>query len=176
LAASNVNVVVITGNLTKDPELRSTGGGTPVCEMRVAVNSRRKDQSGQWVDKPNYFDVVVFGAQGENCANYLSRGRPLAVEGRLDWREWEAKEGGGKRQAVQIIANSVQFLGSRDGGAPNGNGGGGGQGNYNNQGNQGYGNQGGNQGYGGGQSDVPADVSDFGPVSTGGGQEDDIPF
>jgi single-strand DNA-binding protein len=173
-----VNVVVITGNLTKDPELRSTGGGTPVCEMRVAVNSRRKDQSGQWVDKPNFFDVVVFGAQGENCANYLSRGRPVAVEGRLDWREWEAKEGGGKRQAVQIIANSVQFLGSRDGGgAPNG-GGGGGQG-QGNQGNQGYGNnQGnqGNQGYGAPPSDVPADVSDFGPVSTGGGQEDDIPF
>jgi single-strand DNA-binding protein len=176
LAASNVNVVVITGNLTKDPELRSTGGGTPVCEMRVAVNSRRKDQSGQWVDKPNFFDVVVFGAQGENCANYLSRGRPVAVEGRLDWREWEAKEGGGKRQAVQIIANSVQFLGSRDGGgAPNGGGGGQGQG----QGNQSYGNQGnqGNQSYGAPASDVPADESDFGPVSTGGGgQEDDIPF
>ena len=176
MAASNVNVVVITGNLTKDPELRSTGGGTSVCEMRVAVNSRRKDQSGQWVDKPNFFDVVVFGAQGENCANYLARGRPVAVEGRLDWREWEAKEGGGKRQAVQIIANSVQFLGSRDGGgAPNG-GGGGGQG----QGNQGYGNQGNqgnNQGYGAPAGNVPADESDFGPVSTGGGgQEDDIPF
>ncbi|HVW45846.1 MAG TPA: single-stranded DNA-binding protein [Solirubrobacterales bacterium] len=180
MAASNVNVVVITGNLTKDPELRSTGGGTSVCEMRVAVNSRRKDQSGQWVDKPNYFDVVVFGAQGENCANYLSRGRPVAVEGRLDWREWEAKEGGGKRQAVQIIANSVQFLGSRDGGgAPNGNGGGQGQGNqgYGNQGNQGYGGGGQNQSYGAPAGDVPADESDFGPVSTGGGpQEDDIPF
>ena len=59
MAASNVNVVVITGNLTKDPELRSTTGGTSVCEMRVAVNSRRKDQSGQWVDKPNYFDVEI---------------------------------------------------------------------------------------------------------------------
>jgi single-strand DNA-binding protein len=112
----NVNVSVITGNLTKDPELRSTNGGMSVCEMRVAVNSRRKDQSGQWVDKPNYFDVVAFGAQGENCANYLSRGRPLAVEGRLDWREWEAKDGS-KRQAVQIIANSVQFLGSKDDGS-----------------------------------------------------------
>ena len=122
MAASNVNVVVITGNLTRDPELRSTGGGTSVCEMRVAVNSRRKDgQSGQWVDKPNYFDVVVFGAQADNCATYLQRGRPVAVEGRLDWREWEAKDGSGKRQAVQIIANTVQFLGSRDGGgAPNG--------------------------------------------------------
>jgi single-strand DNA-binding protein len=163
LAASNVNVVVITGNLTQDPELRSTGGGTSVCEMRVAVNSRRKDQSGQWVDKPNYFNVVVFGAQADNCATYLSRGRPVAIEGRLDWREWEAKEGGGKRQAVQIIANTVQFLGSRDGGgAPNANGGG-----QQQQQQQPYSPQ---------ASDVPADESDFGPVSTGGGAEDDIPF
>jgi single-strand DNA-binding protein len=155
-----VNVVVITGNLTRDPELRSTGGGTSLCELRVAVNSRRKDgQSGQWVDKPNYFDVTVWGAQGENCANYLSKGRPVAIEGRLDWREWEAKDGG-KRQAVQIIANTVQFLGSRDG---SGGGPGGGNGN------------------GGGfspQSDVPADTSDFegAAASSGGGSEDDIPF
>jgi len=168
-----VNVVVITGNLTKDPELRSTTGGMSVCEMRVAVNSRRKDQSGQWVDKPNFFDVVVFGAQGENCANYLSRGRPVAVEGRLDWREWEAKEGGGKRQAVQIIANSVQFLGSRDGGgAPNGNGGGQ---QYQQQQPPPQQQQPPQQSYSPQQSDVPADESDFGPVSTGG-QEDDIPF
>lgn len=163
MAASNVNVVVITGNLTRDPELRHTGGGTAVCELRVAVNSRRKDgATGEWADKPNYFDVVVWGAQGENCATYLAKGRPVAIEGRLDWREWEAKDGGGKRQAVQIIANTVQFLGSRDGG------GGGGQGN----------------GGGGGftpQSDVPADTSDFqgagvGGGGGGGGSEDDIPF
>jgi single-strand DNA-binding protein len=158
VAASNINVVVITGNLTKDPELRSTGGGTSVCELRVAVNSRRKDgQTGEWVDKPNYFDVVVWGAQGENCANYLSKGRPVAVEGRLDWREWEAKDGGGKRQAVQIIANSVQFLGSRDGSG----GGGGGNGNGFSP-----------------SSDVPADTSDYAgaPAGGGGGADDDIPF
>ncbi len=153
MAASNVNVVVITGNLTRDPELRSTPGGTSVCKLRVAVNSRRKDgQSGQWVDKPNYFDVVVWGAQGENCANYLAKGRPVAIEGRLDWREWE--KDGVKRQTVEIIANSVQFLGSRDG---SGNGGG---------------------GEGGGfspSSDVPADSSDFAGATAGGG-DDDIPF
>jgi single-strand DNA-binding protein len=156
LAASNVNVVVITGNLTRDPELRHTGGGTAICELRVAVNSRRKDQSGNWVDKPNYFDVVVWGAQGENCATYLAKGRPVAIEGRLDWREWEAKDGSGKRQAVQIIANTVQFLGSRDGsgGQPNGNGGG-----FNPP------------------SDVPADTSDFEGAAAGAGSaEDDIPF
>ena len=90
----------------------------------MAVNSRRKDgQTGEWVDKPNYFDVTVWGAQGENCANYLSKGRPVAVEGRLDWSEWEAKDGSGKRQKVQIVANSVQFLGSRDGSGGGGEGG-----------------------------------------------------
>ena len=87
----------------------------------MAVNSRRKDQSGEWVDKPNYFDVTVWGAQGENCATYLSKGRPVAVEGRLDWREWEAQDGI-KRQSVEIIANSVQFLGCRDGAGGGGNG------------------------------------------------------
>ena len=154
MAATNVNVVVITGNLTKDPELRTTPNGTSVCKLRVAVNSRRKDSaSGDWVDKPNYFDVTVWGAQGENCATYLSKGRPVAVEGRLDWREWEAQDGSGKRQAVEIIANSVQFLGSRGDAPQSGNG---------------------IQG-----SDVPADTSDFegekAGVGTGDG-DDDIPF
>jgi single-strand DNA-binding protein len=114
MAAENVNVVVITGNLTRDPELRHTGSGMALCELRVAVNSRRKNgQSGEWVDKPNYFDVTVWGTQGENCSTYLAKGRPVAIEGRLDWREWEAKDGG-KRQAVQIIAEKVQFLNVRD--------------------------------------------------------------
>ena len=111
MAATNINRVVLTGNLTRDPELRTTPSGTSVCGLRIACNTRRKDASGQWVDKPNYFDVTVWGAQGENCAQYLSKGRPVAVDGRLEWREWEDKEGN-KRQAVDIIADSVQFLGS----------------------------------------------------------------
>jgi len=159
VAASNINVVAITGNLTKDPELRSTPSGTSVCKLRVAVNSRRKDgQSGEWVDKPNYFDVTVWGAQGENCANYLSKGRPVAVEGRLDWREWEAQDGS-KRQSIEIIANSVQFLGSRSDNQGGGNSGGGGNGFQP-------------------SSDVPADTSDFegATASSGGGSDDDIPF
>jgi single-strand DNA-binding protein len=159
MAASNVNVVVVTGNLTRDPELRSTGGGTSVCEMRVAVNSRRKNgQTGEWEDKPNFFDVVVFGAQADNCATYLHRGRPLAVEGRLDWREWEANDGSGKRQAVQIIGNTVQFLGSRDG-APKAD-------------------------KEAGPESTPAGAPEEGrwtpepqqPVGVGASQEDDIPF
>ena len=151
MAATNVNRVVITGNLTRDPELRSTGGGLSVCSLRVAVNTRRKDQgSGEWVDKPNYFDVTVWGAQGENCAQYLAKGRPVAVDGRLEWREWQDKEGN-KRQSVDIIADSVQFLGSREGGE--------------------------NGGRFTPQSDVPADTGDFeqAPVAAGSA-DDDIPF
>ena len=93
--AANINRVVLVGNLTRDPELRHTPGGTPVCSLRIAVNSRRKDESGNWTDKPNYFSVSVFGNQAESCAQYLSKGRPVAVDGRLDWREWQAQDGGG---------------------------------------------------------------------------------
>jgi single-strand DNA-binding protein len=112
---ANINRVVLVGNLTRDPELRHTPGGTPVCSLRIAVNSRRRDESGNWVDKPNYFDVSVFGNQAESSAQYLSKGRPVGIDGRLDWREWEAQDGS-KRQAVQVIAETVQFLGGRDGG------------------------------------------------------------
>ncbi len=150
MAATNLNRVVITGNLTRDPELRNTSGGTPVCSLRVAVNTRRKNAEGEWVDKPNYFDVTVWGAQGENCANYLHKGRPVAVDGRLEWREWEDKSGA-KRQSVDIIADSVQFLGSREGGE--------------------------NGGRSAPQTDVPADTSDFQPAPAGGKDgDDDIPF
>ncbi len=118
MAATNINRVVMTGNLTADPELRSLPSGMSVCKLRIACNTRRKNQStGEWEDKPNYFDVTVWGAQGENAARYLSKGRPVAIDGRLEWREWEAQDGT-KRQATDIIADSVQFLGSRDEGAP----------------------------------------------------------
>jgi single-strand DNA-binding protein len=159
VAATNINRVVLTGNLTRDPELRSTSSGLAVCSLRIASNTRRKDQStGEWVDKPNYFDVTVWGAQGENCARFLSKGRPVAIDGRLEWREWDTPDGH-KRQAVDIIADSVQFLGGREDGP-----GGGGNGFTP-------------------RSDVPADASDFQPqpaAAVGGGSsnagDDDIPF
>ena len=114
--AANINRVVLLGNLTTDPELRHTPSGTAVCKLRLAVNTRRKDgATGEWTEKPNYFDITVWGNQGENCAQYLSRGRPVAVDGRLEWREWEAQDGT-KRQAVEIVADSVQFLGGRQDG------------------------------------------------------------
>ena len=107
-----INRVVLVGNLTRDPELRHTPSGTAVCNLRLAVNTRRKDETGQWVDKPNYFDITVWGNQGERCAQYLTKGRPVAIDGRLEWREWETPEGN-KRQAVDVVADTVQFLGGR---------------------------------------------------------------
>lgn len=117
--AVNINRVTVTGNLTRDPELRHTNGGNAVCSMRVAVNGRRKDSGGDWVDKPNYFDVTAWGGQGENCAKFLEKGRPVAIDGRLDWREWEDRDGN-KRQSVEIVAESVQFLGGSDSDRGNG--------------------------------------------------------
>jgi single-strand DNA-binding protein len=154
MAATNINRVVLTGNLTRDPELRNTPSGTSVCSLRLAVNTSRKDASGQWVDKPNYFDITVWGRQGENVAQYVSKGRPIAVDGRLEWREYTDKDGN-NRQAVEIVADSVQFLGGRD---ENGGGGNGGGQRFTPQ------------------SDVPADTGDFQPAGAGAGSDDDIPF
>jgi single-strand DNA-binding protein len=158
VAATNINRVVLTGNLTADPELRSLASGNSVCKLRIACNTRRKNNaSGEWEDKPNYFDVTVWGAQGENCARFLSKGRPIALDGRLEWREWQDKEGN-TRQSIDIIADSVQFLSSREDG----------------------------QGGGGGgftpRSDVPVNESDFQQVGAPAGNgaatasDDDIPF
>jgi len=118
--AANINRVVLVGNLTRDPELRHTPSGMAVCSLRIAVNTRRKDSStGEWTEKPNYFDITVWGNQGESCAQYLAKGRPVAVDGRLEWREWDAQDGT-KRQAVEIIAENTQFVGSREGGGGGG--------------------------------------------------------
>ena len=158
MAATNINRVVLTGNLTRDPDLRSTPTGTPVCSLRIASNTRRKE-NGEWVDKPNYFSVTVWGAQGENCARFLSRGRGVCIDGRLEWREWQTQEGQ-KREAVELVADAVQFLGGREDGA-----GGGGMA------------AGANNGFAP-HSDVPADTSDFAPVGARNSApaDDDIPF
>jgi single-strand DNA-binding protein len=158
MAATNINRVVLVGNLTRDPELRHTPSGMAVCSLRLAVNTRRKDgATGEWTEKPNYFDITVWGNQGENCAQYLSKGRPVGIDGRLEWREWQTQEGQ-KRESIEIVADAVQFLGGREEGAPMG-------------------------GSGNGfapHSDVPADTSDFAqPVGARGNApaaDDDIPF
>jgi single-strand DNA-binding protein len=106
----NINRVIITGNLTGDPELRTLSSGSAICKLRVACNTRQKIE-GEWKDKPNYFNVTVFGAQGENTAKYLDKGSAVAIDGRLEWREWETD--GQKRQAVDIVADTIQFLSTR---------------------------------------------------------------
>jgi single-strand DNA-binding protein len=161
MAATNINRVVLTGNLTRDPELRSTQSGMSVCSLRIASNTRRKNQAtGEWEDKPNFFDVTVWGAQGENCARFLSKGRPVALDGRLEWREWETQDGQ-KRQSVEIVADAVQFLGGREDGG---------------------GGMGAQSGGFTPRSDVPVDDRDFQPAGAGAGRsngapaDDDIPF
>ena len=79
MSSSNINHVVLTGRLTSDPDLRTFPSGNSVCELRVAVNARRREQAGEWVEKPNFFDVVVYGASGENVAKHMHKGRPVAV-------------------------------------------------------------------------------------------------
>ena len=157
MAGGNINRVVLTGNLTRDPELRSLPSGNSVCSLRIACNGRRKNNAtNQWEDVPNYFDITVWGAQGENCHRYLSKGRPVAVDGRLQWREFNDKEGN-KRQAVDIVAESVQFLSSpQEGSSGNSNGF--------------------SSSVRAAESDVPIDTGDFDrtPVSTGA--DEDIPF
>jgi single-strand DNA-binding protein len=116
----NINTVTITGNLTADPELRTTPSGMEICNLRVAVNGRRKE-GDNWVDKPNFFDVTVFGGRGKSCAEHLAKGRPIAVNGRLDWSEWVDKDTQKKRSKVTIIADNIQFLGSGTGQQNTGN-------------------------------------------------------
>jgi single-strand DNA-binding protein len=151
----NINRVVLTGNLTRDPDLRSTGGGLAVCKLGIACNTRKKNgQTGNWEEKPNFFRVTVFGAQAENCAQYLKKGRPVAIDGRLEWSQYEVE--GQKRESVDIIADSVQFLGGRDD-AGNGNGF--------------------SSGARATESDIPIDTGDFEAQPVGAGvADDDIPF
>jgi single-strand DNA-binding protein len=151
---ADLNRVTLVGRLTRDPELRHTAAGDPVCSIRLAVSSRARDENGNWGDKSNYFDVTVFGRQAETASTYLTKGRRIGVDGRLSWREWQAQDGT-RRQNVEIIAGDVFFLDSREGGA-NG---------------QGFGQQPAQSG-----SDLPADTSDMQPAPAAPGGDDDIPF
>jgi single-strand DNA-binding protein len=155
--AGDINRVIITGRLTKDPELASVAGNeTSVCRLRIATNGRRRNpDTGQWEDQPNFFDVTVWGQQGENCQRFLTKGRQIAIDGRLRFREWTTNEGQ-KRNAVDIIGESVQFLGGRDD-AGSGNG-------FSSSGRA-------------AEGDVPIDSSDFASAPVAAGvADDDIPF
>src|SRR4051794_10105321 len=155
---ANINRVVIEGNLTRDPELKQLSTGNSVCKLRVAVNDRVRDrETGQWSDKPNYFDVTVFGGQGESCSRFLQKGSGIIVDGRLSWREWDAQDGT-KRQSVEIIAENTRFVGGRDGAS---------------SGSSGF--EGGRGGGGYGSDDfTPAPAR--GPAPVAAADDDDIPF
>jgi single-strand DNA-binding protein len=146
--AGDINRVTIVGRLTRDPELRHLPSGTAVLQLGVAVNGRQKDEAGNWIDKPNFFDVKVFGNQADTLNTHLSKGRRIGVDGRLDWSSWEAQDGS-KRSKVEIVAQSVQFLDSRGDGELPGN---------------------------GGNQFVPAGATAGSDADFGGGADDDIPF
>jgi single-strand DNA-binding protein len=116
MSSFNINRVVLVGRLTRDPELRALPTGGSVCSLRIACNSSRKDGEGEYSERPNFFDVSVFGTSAENISSFIGKGSRVAIDGRLSWREWEASDGA-RRQAVSIVADTVQFLdrpGERD--------------------------------------------------------------
>ncbi len=148
---AGINKVILVGNLGSDPELRNTPSGTSVCEFSVATNETWKGKDGQTQDRTEWHRIIVWGRLGENCAKFLSKGRQVYVEGRLQTRSWEDKDGN-KRYTTEIVARDIQFLGGggsrggSEGGPPPVNDQGGGDGGF----------SGGNDGGGGGGGgDIP---------------------
>ncbi len=112
----SINRATISGNLTRDGELRSTASGMPVLSFSVAVNDRRKNnQTGEWEEVPNFIDCTMFGPRAKGLSQYLTKGTKVAVEGKLRWSQWERD--GQKRSKIEIIVNSLDFMSSREGGA-----------------------------------------------------------
>ena len=109
----SINRVIISGNLARDPELRSTAGGLPVLGFGVAVNDRRKNQqTGEWEDYPNFIDCTMFGARAESLSRYLGKGTKVAIEGKLRWSQWERE--GQKRSKIEVIVDELEFMSSRN--------------------------------------------------------------
>jgi single-strand DNA-binding protein len=120
---ADINHVVLVGRLTRDAELKYTTGGQPVCKFSLAVN-RRKKSGDQWVDEANYFDIVLWGRQGEALNQYLVKGKMVGIEGELRQDRWE--QDGQNRSKVEIVANNLQLLGGNPGGGNSSYGSGGG--------------------------------------------------
>lgn len=140
-----INKVTLIGNLGQDPELRTTGGGTSVVNLRLATTDRRKDRDGNWSDHTEWHSVIVFGKTAESVVQHCRKGRQLYIEGRLQTRQWEDRDGG-KRSSTEVVADVVRFLGAKDGGSQSG------------------GQRGGNGGRGGGRRDqVRNDYDDRAP-------------
>ena len=109
-----VNVVAISGNLGSDAELRQTQAGTNILSMAVAVNERRKDQSGEWSDYTNWIDCTVFGKRAESLAQYLVKGTKVSVQGRLHQSKWQTQDGQ-KRSKLEVIVDEIEFMSSKQG-------------------------------------------------------------
>lgn len=107
----SLNSVAISGNLTRDPELRQTPGGTQVLSFGVAVNERRKNASGEWEDAPNFVDCTMFGTRAEKLSGYLHKGTKVAVSGRLRYSSWE--HDGQKRSKLEVVADNLEFMSPR---------------------------------------------------------------
>ena len=153
--SSDLNRVTLVGRLTRDPEVRHTSAGMPIVSLGLAVNGRQKDASGQWVEKPNFFDVKFFGDRYERLAQHLEKGRRVGVDGRLEWSSWESD--GQKRSKVEVVGQELQFLDGKNDGESNG------------APRQAF------------TSSAPSgnaapDTSDFVPVGAGVADDDDIPF
>lgn len=111
----SINRVTITGNLTRDPELKQTQGGTAVLQMGVAVNDRRRNpQTGEWEDVANFVDCAMFGTRAEKIAGYLAKGSKVAIEGRLRYRSWE--QDGQRRSKLEVVVDEIEFMSRREGG------------------------------------------------------------
>ena len=110
---ASLNKVFLIGNLTKDPQLRYTANGTAVADLRLAVNRKYKTQAGEVKEEVCYLNVVVWGKIAVACQEYVFKGSPVLVEGRLQSRSWEDKESGQKRSTLEVVADSVQFLGKK---------------------------------------------------------------
>ena len=121
---ASFNRVILVGNLTRDPELRYTPGGTAVTEIGLAVNDRRKNAQGEWVDETTFVDVTLWGRTAEVASEYLSKGSPLLIEGRLKLDRWEGQDGQ-KRSKLRVVGERMQMLGGRGEGGGGGGGGGG---------------------------------------------------
>ncbi|MDF9828031.1 single-strand DNA-binding protein [Ereboglobus sp. PH5-5] len=119
---ASFNQVILIGNLTRDPELRVTPRGTSICQFGIAVNRTFKDESGNSKEEVNFFDIEAWGKQGEVISKFMSKGRPIFVQGRLKQDSWEDKATGQKRNKIKIVLENFQFIGSRDGGGQQGGG------------------------------------------------------
>ena len=112
-----INRVIVSGNLTREPEVRTTASGNPVMGFGIAVNDRRKNsQTGEWEDYPNFIDCTMFGARAQSVSRFLSKGSKVAIEGKLRWSQWETNEGQ-KRSKIEIIVDEIEFMSSISNGA-----------------------------------------------------------